>query len=96
MASAQARMARTAHTRFMASHYSAVVAGASASHEDGGSGARSRLRSLAPVGAAVVLLAALGLRRRTAENCGIIGVVGGDGDASKYLLEGLMIMRNRG
>eukprot|EP01037_Dinobryon_pediforme_P047264 gene47264-61253_t len=31
----------------------------------------------------------------TAENCGIVGVVGGD-DASGFLLEGLTILRNRG
>ena len=31
-----------------------------------------------------------------ADNCGIVGVVGGSDDASKYLLEGLTILRNRG
>ena len=31
----------------------------------------------------------------TAENCGIVGVVGGD-DAVGFLLEGLTILRNRG
>lgn len=33
---------------------------------------------------------------KDAENCGIVVVVGGNDDASKYLLEGLTILRNRG
>lgn len=35
------------------------------------------------------------LSSKSAENCGIVGVVGGD-DASGFLLEGLTILRNRG
>ncbi len=31
-----------------------------------------------------------------AENCGIVGVVGGDSDANLFLIEGLTILRNRG
>lgn len=39
---------------------------------------------------------ALGLfSSNTADNCGIVGVVGSD-DSSKYLLEGLFVLRNRG
>lgn len=45
---------------------------------------------------ASVAIAALALGIDQADNCGIIGVVGGDDDASKYLIEGLTIMRNRG
>lgn len=40
------------------------------------------------------LLAAVGIQE--ADNCGIIGVVGGEDEAAKYLIEGLTIMRNRG
>jgi glucosamine--fructose-6-phosphate aminotransferase (isomerizing) len=46
-----------------------------------------------------LLGAALGattiISQRKAENCGIVGVVGGD-DAVGFLLEGLTILRNRG
>lgn len=42
------------------------------------------------------VLAALGyIGNKTADNCGIVGVVGSE-DASKYLLEGLFVLRNRG
>jgi len=34
--------------------------------------------------------------RRPAESCGIVGVVGGDGDAKDVLLDGLSILQNRG
>lgn len=46
------------------------------------------LPTLALVGATVA-------NTNTAENCGIVGVVGAD-DAKGYLLEGLTILRNRG
>jgi glucosamine--fructose-6-phosphate aminotransferase (isomerizing) len=36
------------------------------------------------------------LKDGKAENCGIVGVVGGAEDASNFLLEGLLILRNRG
>lgn len=54
--------------------------------------AYSRLLAAATVAAAGLLFAGV----QQADNCGIIGVVGGTDDASKYLLEGLTIMRNRG
>ncbi len=45
------------------------------------------------IGAALAI--ALGVKK--ADNCGIIGVVGGnDESANTYLMEGLLIMRNRG
>lgn len=45
--------------------------------------------------AGFVLLATYFQFMKTAENCGIVGVVGSD-DASGFLLEGLTILRNRG
>lgn len=46
-----------------------------------------------PVLSAVAALGYLG--NNSADNCGIVGVVGSD-DSSKYLLEGLFVLRNRG
>jgi glucosamine--fructose-6-phosphate aminotransferase (isomerizing) len=48
-----------------------------------------------PYAIAASLAIALGIQQ--ADNCGIIGVVGGQNEEAKtYLLEGLTIMRNRG
>jgi hypothetical protein len=65
-----------------------------------GQGAASASASASRGLYAKLLLAAgaagLAYNTQQADSCGIIGVVGGGDDASKYLLEGLTIMRNRG
>lgn len=48
------------------------------------------------VGAGAIAGALMAFGTQQADNCGIIGVVGTSEDASKYLMEGLAIMRNRG
>ena len=55
----------------------------------------SNILNMAPILAATVLTG-YAISKQRAENCGIIGVVGGNDDAGKYLMEGLTIMRNRG
>lgn len=77
------------------------ILGIGSSGNNGGGGGSSTHAStashsiLAVVPIVVAAFSAL-FGTNKAENCGIIGVVGGNDDAKTYLLEGLTIMRNRG
>ena len=91
-ASVGARLASTATMTHGDSHSEAMLTNIIYSGQRS-SGQSNGWLSVAPMAAAAVL-ATLGLQQ--ADSCGIIGVVGGGDDASKYLMEGLTIMRNRG
>jgi len=56
----------------------------------------SRALLAAAAGAAAGMTAMLGNDHQTADCCGIAGVVGSQGDARDFLLEGLTILKNRG
>ena len=70
-----------------------VSAPAPSASSNEGRGTEGLLNALPFIGAALAII--LGIKK--ADNCGIIGVVGGNDDsANTYLMEGLLIMRNRG
>jgi glucosamine--fructose-6-phosphate aminotransferase (isomerizing) len=45
-----------------------------------------------------IMIISLLASKKPAENCGIVGVIGGskEGDSSEFLMQGLTILRNRG
>jgi glucosamine--fructose-6-phosphate aminotransferase (isomerizing) len=71
-----------------------MAIGTSSSSSGGDSGSRFSSWALSTLAVAVTAGVSLMLSSRT-ENCGIVGVVGGE-DAVGFLLEGLTILRNRG
>jgi hypothetical protein len=75
----------------------AALCAATHTHQIGGANSSSGnvfINSLV-IGCIAALIGG-GLFGGKAENCGIVGVVGGSDDASAFLLEGLTILRNRG